>query len=226
MIDQLKSVNTCDVSDALDAIGVQSQMLGISPLWKNDGSVVGRAVTMKLHPQARYSTVIGTLEAIEIAEPGDILVLDNDGRIDINSFGSIAAYCAQSRGSVGCVIDGATRDVDDMENIGFPAFGKGIVQTSVRHRTGFVGYQIPVRCGGVDVAPGDFVMADANGAVAIPADKLSEVVELALFFREMEGKVKAAVDAGESPVAVHKRLKYDRSFEDLAPRATAGESSH
>ena len=212
---RFQDINTCDVSDALDSMDLQGQVHGLRPLWPGAPTVVGPALTMKLHPQAKYSTVIGTLEGIAVGKAGDVIVFDNDGRTDINTFGSIAAYCAKKQGIVGCITDGASRDVDGMHEDGFPIYGRGTVTTSVRDRTGFVGYQVPVRIGGVDVNPGDIVMADVNGVVVIPADRLDEALKMAHFFREMERRVKAAVDAGGSPVEVHERLKYDRLFSDI-----------
>ncbi len=213
--DRFQDINTCDISDALDSMDLQGQVHGLAPLWPGAPAVVGPALTMKLHPQAKYSTVIGTLEGIAAGKAGDVIVFDNDGRTDINTFGSIAAYCARKQGIVGCITDGASRDVDGMQQDHFPIYGRGTVTTSVRDRTGFVGYQVPVRIGGVDVNPGDIVMADINGAVVIPADRLEEAIRMARFFREMERRVKAAVDAGGSPVEVHENLKYDRLFSDI-----------
>ncbi|MBJ7603860.1 MAG: hypothetical protein JF888_11800 [Candidatus Dormibacteraeota bacterium] len=213
--DQFKDINTCDISDALDSMDLQGQVHGLAPLWPGASTVVGPALTMKLHPQAKYSTVIGTLEGIAVGKPGDVIVFDNDGRTDINTFGSIAAHCAMKQGIVGCITDGASRDVDGMQQDHFPIYGRGTVTTSVRDRTGFVGYQVPVRIGGVDVNPGDIVMADLNGMVVIPANRLEEALKMAQFFREMERRVKSAVDAGGSPVEVHESLKYDRLFSDI-----------
>jgi regulator of RNase E activity RraA len=99
-----------------------------------------------------------------------------------------------------------------MQALDFPVYAKGVVQTSVRGRTGFVGYQMPVRCGGVDVDPGDLVIADANGVVVVRAAVTEEVLKRARSICDMEAKVKSAVDAGESPVAVHRRLRYDHLF--------------
>ena len=113
-----------------------------------------------------------------------------------------------------------------MQEANFPVYGRGTVTTSVRDRTGFVGYQIPIRVGGVDVNPGDIVMADVNGVVFIPADRLEEALRLAKFFREMESRVKAAVDAGGSPVEVHEQLKYDRLFSDIRAEEMPEAQSH
>ena len=174
-----QDLSTCNISDALDRMGLVGQVTGVLPLWHGCPKIAGPAMTMKLSPEARYSTVMGTLEAIQESRAGEVLVIDNGGRADSNSFGGIATFSAKHYNMQGCVIDGATRDVDEMAALHFPVFGKGVVNTSVRGRIGFDGYGIPVKLGGVEVRPwrdgaGHFVRpttlrkrhgADQNGVV-------------------------------------------------------------
>ena len=139
-----QNLSTCNLSDALDRLGMGGQVTGILPLWQGCPKIAGPAMTMKLSLEATYSTVIGTLEAVQASRSGDVLVIDNGGREGINSFGGIAAFSARHYAMQGCVIDGATRDVDGMAALHFPVYGKGVVNTSVRGRIGFEGYSIPV----------------------------------------------------------------------------------
>ena len=148
-----QDLSTCNLSDALDRLGIAGQVAGILLLWHGAPRIAGPAMPMKLSPESTYSTVIGTLEAIQASDSGDILVIDNGGRSASNSFGGIAAFSAKHYGMQGCVIDGATRDVDDMANTHFPVYGNGIVNTSVRGRIGFEGYNMPVKLCNVDVRP-------------------------------------------------------------------------
>jgi hypothetical protein len=99
MFEAFLGCNTCDVSDALDSLSIAGQCRGLLPLWPGARPILGRALTIKLHPKSERSTVIGTLEAIDIAKPGDLLVFDNDGRCEINSFGSIAHFVRERRAS-------------------------------------------------------------------------------------------------------------------------------
>ena len=204
-----QELSTCNISDALDRLGVGGQVAGILPLWQGSPKVAGPTMTMRLGLQATYSTVIDTLEAIQESRPGDVLVIDNGGRPQRNSFGGIAAFSARHHGMQGCVIDGASRDVDGMAALGFPIYGKGVVNTSVRGRIGFEGYNIPVELGSVEVRPGDYIFADCNGVVVVPQAGVAEALRLARRFSAMEQRIKRGIAAGVRPVTAHLRHRYE-----------------
>ena len=203
------NISCPNISDALDRLGIRGQVNGILPLWPRCPKVAGPVMTMKLTTETGGSTVIGTLEAIAASNPGDILVIDFDGRLDLNSWGGIATYTAQYHGLAGCVIDGATRDIDEMHARGFPVFGRGIVVTSVRGRTAFAGYNIPVKLGEVIVNPGDFIFADDNGVVAVPQDRLQEVIELAQYLSKREIEICQDIAKGIPAIEAHEKRRYD-----------------
>ncbi len=146
-------LNTPNVSDALDRLGIQGAPHGIVPLWPGCPKIVGRAMTMKLIPvdQGTESPVLGTLEAIMAGQPGDILVIDQDGRMDVNSFGGVAAFTAIQHGFIGTVIDGVTRDVDEMQAQGFAAYARGVIQQSIRNRCAYAGHSLEVQLAGMAV---------------------------------------------------------------------------
>lgn len=214
---QLLQLSTCDVADALDALGHREQTaLGLTRLWDDCPRLAGRVMPLLLGPERQGSTAIGTLEAIEACEPGDVLVFDNGGRLDRNAFGSIAAFCAAQVGIVGAVIDGVTRDLDDMRAQDFPVYARGVTTTSVRGRTGLAGYGVPVQCGGVAVSPGDWVVADGSGVIFIPAGLATRVAELGPRYQAFEREVRHAILAGGGFVEVHTRLRYEH-FEARGP---------
>jgi regulator of RNase E activity RraA len=159
-----------------------------------------------VYPDAA-SPVLGTLEAILAGRPGDVLIIDQDGRTDINSFGGVAAFTAITRGFV---IDGVTRDVDEMQTQGFAAYGRGVIQQSIRNRCAFVGHSLPVQLAGVAVHPGDLVMGDANGVLVIPQAHIAEVLTLAQEFAATEERVKDAISQGADPIEAHQRVNYDQ----------------
>ncbi|MFQ5997919.1 MAG: RraA family protein [Candidatus Bathyarchaeia archaeon] len=202
-------LSTCNISDALDFLAIKGAVSGVFPLWPSCPKLAGPALTIKLDVRGDRSTAIGTLEAIEQAKKGAVLVIDNGGRTHVNSWGGIASFSAKRGGLAGVVIDGASRDIDEMKRLGFPAYAKGIVQTSVRQRTAFGGFNIPIQCGGVKVAPGDFVMGDENGVVIIPERKTCSVIELAEKFRKIELGIKQEIKRGVSPVMAHESARYD-----------------
>ena len=211
------TLSTPNVSDALDRLGIHGAPLGILPLWPGAPKLVGRALTMKLVPldQGSESPVLGTLEAIMAGQPGDVLVIDHEGRQDVNSLGGVATFTAARQGLIGAVIDGVTRDVDDMQATGFGVYGKGIIQQSIRNRCAFAGHSLPVQLAGVSVSPGDLIVADENGVTVVPGGKIQEVLKIAQEFAETEERVKDAIASGVDPIRAHEQVNYDRMTQRL-----------
>ncbi|ETW94889.1 MAG: hypothetical protein ETSY1_32925 [Candidatus Entotheonella factor] len=205
-------LNTPNVSDALDRLGIQGAPHGIVPLWPGCPKIVGRAMTMKLVPvdQGSESPVLGTLEAIMAGQPGDILVIDQGGRMDVNSFGGVAAFTAIQHGFIGTVIDGVTRDVDEMQAQGFAAYARGVIQQSIRNRCAYAGHSLEVQLAGRTVNTGDLVMGDINGILVIPEAQAEMVLHIAQEFADTEERVKDAISQGVDPIEAHQQVNYDR----------------
>jgi regulator of RNase E activity RraA len=206
----LEEFATPDIADALDVLGYPDQTaFGIHRMWDDCPRVAGRVMPILLGPDESGSTVTGTLEAIQAADPGDVLLFDNQGRMELNTFGSIAAFCADRAGLTGAICDGASRDVDDMRAQNFPLYARGPVTTTVTGRTGMAGYDIPVECSGVEVRPGDYVVADGSGVIFVPGDEVEQVLELAPRFQEFEREIKRRITEGADIVEVHETLDYE-----------------
>ncbi len=211
LADRFCTVATPDVADGLDRVGHREQTAhGIVRMWDACPRIAGRVMPMQLGAEFSHSTTIGTLEAIAACEPGDVLVFANDGNSELNCFGSIAALCAGRAGLAGTVIDGVTRDIDDMQDQNFPVFAKGVTTTTVRERTGFGGFGEAITCCGVNVEPGDWVVADGSGAIFIPASDVEAVLEGAEAARAYEIALKRRVSRGEDPVEAHEAMRYDQ----------------
>ena len=211
MIAQYRMLSTSNVSDGLDRAGIKGCPHGIGPLWDACPKIVGPAATLKLVPlgQAEESPVLGTLEAIKRGRPGDVLVIDQGGSMDVNSYGGVAGFTTRHLGLAGCVMDGVTRDIDEFKQLNLPVFGRGFIQQSIRNRCACAGYAIEVQLGGVPVRPGDLIMADENGVCVVPKDRMAEVLEHAELFKSIEDSVIEAVRSGVDPVAAHDRVRYD-----------------
>ena len=211
MIAEYRMLSTANVSDGLDRAGISGCPHGIGPLWSSCDKIVGPAATLKLVPvgEAQESPVLGTLEAVKRGRPGDVLVIDQAGRTDVNSYGGVAGFTTRHFGLVGCVIDGVTRDIDEYKQLNLPVYGRGFIQQSIRNRCASAGYAIEVQLGGVPVRPGDLIMADENGVCVVPKDKMAEVLELAKLFKSIEDSIVEAVRSGVDPVVAHDRVRYD-----------------
>lgn len=155
---------TANVSDVLGSLGVMHP--GIKPAVPGF-RMVGRAFTVKAYP----GSIITVHKALVEASPGDLLVVDGEGDIGSGALlGEIMALECQTKGFAGIVIDGAVRDVDGLRELGFPVFARGVTpRVGTNRRLGKT--QVPVSCGGVVVHPGDIILGDDNGVVAIPQDQ-------------------------------------------------------
>ncbi|MBK8323217.1 MAG: RraA family protein [Betaproteobacteria bacterium] len=210
LVSQLLAVSTPNVSDALDRLGIEGAPQGILPIYPC-AKIAGPAATLKVVPfgQAEESIVLGTLRAIVKGGAGSVLVVDGSENPHINSFGGVAGATAKHNGLVGCVSDAVVRDVDEYKVYGMPVYCKGIAQQSVRGRSACAGYGMEIRLGGVRVRPGDYILADDNGTVVIPHERIAEVITFAQKVRATEERVIAEIRAGADPIEAHQRVNYD-----------------
>jgi regulator of RNase E activity RraA len=198
MLDRLRALDSCAVSDALDTLGLPGAVTGIGPLWPVRTAVAGRARTVQAGPRqsGRPAQHIAAA-AIEAAGPGDVLVIANAGRTDVSCWGGILTLAAARRALGGVVIDGACRDIAESEEHGFPVFGRAVVPVSARGRIVQLAMDEPAAFAGVTVHPGDAVLADRNGVVFVPAAHLERVLALAELITVREAAMADAVRAGQ-----------------------------
>jgi 4-hydroxy-4-methyl-2-oxoglutarate aldolase len=210
LVSQLLAVSTPNVSDALDRLGIEGAPQGILPIYPC-AKIAGPAATLKVVPfgQAEESIVLGTLRAIVKGGAGSVLVVDGSENPHVNSFGGVAGATAKHLGLAGCVSDAVVRDVDEYKVYGMPVYCRGIAQQSVRGRSACAGYGMEIRLAGVRVRPGDYILADENGTVVIPHERVAEVVTFAQKVRATEERVIAEIRAGADPVEAHQRVNYD-----------------
>lgn len=212
MISRLRALDTCAVSDALDTLGLPGATTGVGPLWPVDRVVAGTARTVLAGPRPADGPAahIATA-AVEAADPGDVLVIANNGRTDVSCWGGILTVAAGLRGIGGVVIDGACRDINESHELDFPVFGRAVVPVSARGRIVQLDMAVPVEFAGVTVMPGDLVLADRNGVVFVPADRAADVITLAERIVARETAMAEAVRAGR-PVG---EVMHDSKFPTL-----------
>lgn len=144
--------------------------LGIRPLWPDMPRVAGPAYPVRCPPGDNLMLHA----AIYRAQPGSILVAQG-GDTDYALAGGNVCAVAQKRGIVAFVLDGVIRDVAEARAMRFPVFARGVVPfPGAKDALGVLGG--PVRCGGVEVTPGDIVVADEEGIVVVPAARAREVL--------------------------------------------------
>ncbi|WP_321935606.1 RraA family protein [Paraburkholderia sp. J8-2] len=156
--------------------------------------VVGRAVTLQLHsPDA-----IAVNRALAQLTPGDVLVIDMQGDHEHACVGAVTATAAQCAGAEGIVINGVATDLLELRQIGLPVFALGTsALTTKRLDDNTSGFNVPVQCGGVTVAPGAIVIADDNGVLVSDAESLLMIIDAALASDRAEPGILARLRAGE-----------------------------
>jgi regulator of RNase E activity RraA len=184
----LAGITTATLSGVLLEKGLRKVwMRGPMPLTGNQTRQVGRAFTLRFVPAredlatpASWSSPISTRSAIEAMPAGCIAVVDAMGVTDAGIFGDILCTRMQKRGVSALVTDGVIRDLAGVVDTGLPVWCQGTAAPASVAALTFVNWQEPIGCGGVAVFPNDVVVADADGAVLIPASLVEEVAELAV----------------------------------------------
>ena len=116
-------------------------------------------------------------KAIDLAQPGDVIVIDGEGGINHSLCGDIMFNLAKKKGIAGFVIDGCIRDVDALIEMNFPVYAKG-VQPKGPYKNGPGEINVPVSIGGIVVCPGDIIVGDGDGVVVIKEADAKNVYEL------------------------------------------------
>lgn len=186
------------VSDALDALGLQPGQSGFDPVW-DAPPIAGFAVTIELEPHVPEApgAHLGTT-AVASAQDTDVLVVANGGRTDVSGWGGLLSLGASRRGVRGVIVDGACRDADEARALRFPVYARGRIPATARGRLRQRSTGEPVRLGNVIIAPGDVVLADATGVVAVPRAHAVDVLERAQAVALREDAIAAELRAGAS----------------------------
>jgi 4-hydroxy-4-methyl-2-oxoglutarate aldolase len=194
---RLARLDSCAVSDALDKLGLTGVVSGIERL-ATDRRISGRVVTVKLEAddsRPAASRHLGTT-AVEAAQPGDVIVIEQRTGIDAASWGGNLSYAAQLRGVAGVIVDGPARDVDEAQGYGFPLFARSRTPHTARGRIVETGTNVPIIVSDVAVSPGDYVVADGTGIVFVAAREIAAVLEAAEAVAARERAMVAALREG------------------------------
>lgn len=180
-------------SDALDQCGIAGAVPG-SVLKATDprARIVGQAITVLnrrldrsvAEAVAGGKSSLGEGRAHALAQPGDVLVIQ--GVAGISSMGAISATTGKGRGEAGAVVDGAVRDIDHSRSIGYPVWSSSVSPITGKWRIQTVGIDVPVVIAGVEVQPGDVVVADEVGVCFVPSARAAEVLAAARRIAESE----------------------------------------
>ncbi|MEU0068813.1 DUF1932 domain-containing protein [Streptomyces sp. NPDC006332] len=181
-------VASANIGDASDRLGLLDS--AIRPLWPG-ARAIGRALTV----WTRAGDNKAIHEAIKIAQPGDLIVVNGASDTTRALIGELLAERAKARGVVGMVLDGAARDIGVLADIGFPVWARAVTPAGpYKYGPGHV--NVPVAVGGIVCHPGDLVVADGDGVAVVPASKAHAVLAAARAVEADEAARRAGIRAG------------------------------
>lgn len=196
---------TSTISDALDRLGIAGQCRGLMPVFDRV-HMCGPAYTLKYLPVGAGGGTVG--DFLDDVPPGAVVAIDNAGRTDCTVWGDIMTFLAAKRGVAGTAINGICRDVDRSRDMKYPIFSVAHWMRTGKDRVRLVGVNVPVDLGDVSVDPGDLLVGDDNGLIAVPAKRAAEVAEVAEAIEATENKIRDAIAGGMRLGDARKQLGY------------------
>ncbi len=197
LIARLGQLDSCAVSDALDKLGLKGTVTGIHRQ-STEHRISGRVVTVKLiaadggAPAPRHLATA----AIEAAQAGDVIVVEQRTGIDAAGWGGTLSLGASLRAVAGVIVEGPARDVDESAQHDFPVFARDHTARTARGRIVEAGTNVPIVVGEISVSPGDFVVADGSGVVFVKAGDIERVLEAAEVIADRERSMAESLRAG------------------------------
>lgn len=194
---RIAQLDACAVSDALDRLSLPGAVTGIQRL-TTTRRISGRIITVKMgrdEGQPPASRHLGTT-AIESAQPGDVIVMEQRTGIDAACWGGNLSLGARLRQIAGVIVDGPARDIDEAREYDFTVFARSTTSRTARGRIVEAGTNVPITVGEVTVAPGDFVVADGSAVVFIARSEVVRVLEAAEAVAARERAMVAALRDG------------------------------
>ncbi|MEQ1593865.1 MAG: RraA family protein [Casimicrobium sp.] len=212
---------TTTVSDLLDSYGINGVVPAsyIKPLLSGK-RIVGTAVTLRSMPEKKTATQgsidkepikMSTREIYYLSEPGDVLVADFGGNLDVSNMGGQSALVGKTAGFVGAVVNGAIRDLPAIREIDFPVWAAGVTPITGKFRMEATEINGPVRLHDVVVYAGDLIVADDCGICVVPADRIELLVTEAEAIGAAEDKMRDLITS-KAPLSELRplfRKRYD-----------------
>jgi regulator of RNase E activity RraA len=187
LVESFRGLATPNIADAMGRFnfmdaGIQS---------RSGFALCGLAVTVT----ARPADNLMVHKALQVATPGDIVVVNTCGNTTSAVFGGLMCNSAAAAKLGGIVVDGAIRDIDDLRALQFPAYSRTVCAGGC-DKDGPGEVNVPVSCGGAVVSPGDIIVGDDEGVVVIPRGDAEEVLKAVHALVDRERKRVAEIKAG------------------------------
>jgi 3-hexulose-6-phosphate synthase/6-phospho-3-hexuloisomerase len=194
-------VSTPNISDAMHRAKAMREIYPIN----RGKKIVGKAITVNTMDGDWAKTV----EAIDVAGKGDVLVIKCSGDTAA-VWGELATRSCINKGIEGVIIDGAVRDVDDIRDLGYPLFAKREVPNAGEPK-GFGEINVKIICGGLEVNPGDWIVADDNGVMVVPRQRAYEIARRSLEVKKHEERIRGEIeDRGRTLADIVELYKWEK----------------
>jgi regulator of RNase E activity RraA len=190
VLERLKKIPPATIGHVLDFGFMNIELRPITRRF----TICGPAFTVKA--MAIDSTVVH--KAIDMAQPGDVMVIDRNGDSKHACIGEMTALASKVRGLAGTIVDGPATDIVEIEDMNYVVFSRGISPITTRSLAMAGEINTVVQCGGVCVAPGDIILADDNGILVIPPDQVESVIARCESIAQGEPKTRQRLLDGES----------------------------
>ena len=205
IIERLGRLDVASVSDAMDKIGSPCGLLGIHAVVPGK-HICGRAFTVHYVPNGVVKGNVG--DFLDDVQPGQVVVIDNGGRLYCTVWGDIMTFVATRKGIAGTVIDGVCRDIPGILENDYPIFTKSTYMVTGKDRVTVDYVNKPVAISGVQVCPNDIILADDTGAVCIPDAVAEKVADIAESIEKTEQAIIAEVKNGSTLKEARAKLGY------------------
>src|SRR5262245_57216378 len=187
LVERFRGLASPNVADAMGRFNFMDPGM----LMRTDLPLCGRAVTVNSRPADNLMVH----KALQVAEPGDIVVVSTCGNTTSAVFGGLMGETAAAKRLGGIIVDGAIRDVDDLTRLAFPVFSR-TVSAGGCDKDGPGAINIPISCGGAVVSPGDVIVGDGDGVAIVPYAHAAEVADLVAQLIERERARIAEIHSG------------------------------
>jgi 4-hydroxy-4-methyl-2-oxoglutarate aldolase len=204
-VERASKLDTATISDALDRFGIVGQCYEIKPR-DPKFRMAGRAYTLLCGPASVPPGTVG--DYIDDVKPGEVVVIDNGGRLNATIWGDILTETAAAKKVAGTVIDGLCRDTALCMELNYPVFTRDHWMRTGKDRVQVEATNVPVTIGEARVQPGDILRGDADGVVVIPKEHEDKVLDAAEEIETAENAIRKAVRGGMRLDEARKQFKY------------------
>jgi len=214
---RLEALDTPSIADAMDSMGLYGPLPGLICHVPDMRTIAGPAFTVRYEAFERQEgKFYNAGNYIDEVTAGEIILVDNQGRNDCTVWGDILTEIALRKGIAGTLIHGAARDIGEIRSQGYPLFSAAVFMYSGKNRVRLSEKRIELQIGSTRIRPGDWIVADSSGALAIPVEQVEELLQRAEQVSATEQNIRIAVRNGLSLEQARATYRYDRPWTGMA----------